>query len=105
MNTIDTTTTDEKGLREALKGDYGTYSTSDGIVVTKAGRLAIIWGAFGSDVEVVKIPPFPSRFPVLFSTDGNACGSVIEPMQGQADVPSAIRGNRFTIMGFVLLNT
>lgn len=103
MNTIDNTTTDEKAFREALKGDYGTFM-ADGLTVTKAGRLAILWGAFGEGVEVVKIPPFPARFPALFSADDCSCGAVIEPMQGQANVPNSIRGKRFTIMGFVLLN-
>ena len=104
MNVIDASTTDEKGLREALKGEYGSVCV-DGLCITKAGRLAILWGAFGEDTEVVKIPSFPARFPVLFSAEDCACGSVIEPMQGQANVPNLVRGKRFTIMGFVLLNT
>lgn len=105
MNTIKPYNNDEKTLVEALKGEYGTYDMSNGIRVTKAGRIVQWWGSFTDTAEAVEIPTLPERYPVTFSGDDFSCVSIAEAGSGIMSVPAAARGKRFVVFGTCLLNS
>ena len=105
MNTIKGTGSDVKTLCEALKGEYGTVDMSNGIRVTKAGRIVQWWGAFDDGAEVVEVPVLPERYPVTFSGDGFSCVAIAEAGNGFLAVPDTAKGKRFVAFATCLLNT
>lgn len=105
MNTIKSYNTDEKTLLEALKGEYGTYDTSNGIRITKAGRIVQWWGTFPETASVVEIPVLPERYPVTFSGDDFSCVAIAEANSRTITVPTFVQGKRFVIFGSCLLNS
>lgn len=104
MVNINDGTIGKEDLQEALKGDYGTFTMRNGVVVTKQGRIVNIWGAFGGGAEVVEIPSLPARFPVSFAGDDFSCATIAEVNSGFVKVPSIAAGKRFVIFGTCLLN-
>ena len=105
MNTIKGTGSDQKTLCEALKGEYGTVDMSNGIRVTKAGRVVQWWGSFGDGTEVVEVPVLPERYPAIFTGDDFSCVAISEAGNGFLEVPEAARGKRFVVFATCLLNT
>lgn len=103
MNTINYTSYSKEALIEALKGDYGTIEMQNGLTITKAGRMNMVWGAIDEDCSVLEVPNFPVRYPLLFSGDSVSVSAIVEPDSGFVDVPAPVRGGRFVVMGFALL--
>lgn len=104
MIRISTNTDEKRTLLDALRGEYGTSAMSNGITVTKAGRMVLFWGAFPAGTETVEVPKLPVRFPLLFSGDEGACCVPVEPLAGFVGVPATFRKKRFIVSGFALLN-
>lgn len=105
MIRVNTNLDDFKTLLDALKGDYGASTASNGVKMLHFGPIALFWGAFDSTAEVVEVPSLPVRYPVLFASEKAAASVVVEERTGFSKVPDEIKGKKFTIMGFALLNT
>lgn len=104
MNRIDSTTTDEMTLKEALKGEYGTLRMGNGVSVLFQGRLVHIGGYFDGTQDVIEIPKLPARIPVIFTGDDFACMSLAEPNAGFVNVPDTAKGKKFAIIADCVLN-
>ncbi len=105
MIRIDSNVSSFKPFVEALRGEHGTVEKSNGVKVLMLGRLVLFWGAFGDSAATVEIPPQPVRFPLFFAGDDSAAAIVVEPGKGFAEVPEAVKGKRFIVLGFAELNT
>lgn len=106
MNRIDSTTTDEKTLLEALKGQYGTLRMRNGVFVLFQGRLVHLSGLFDGTQEVIEIPKLPERVPVIFTGDDFSCMSLAEPNAGFVKVPVLVKEKKkkFAIIADCVLN-
>lgn len=106
MIRIDSKTTDEKTLIEALKGQYGTLRMSNGVYVLFQGRLVHLSGYFDGKQEVIEVPKLPERFPVIFAGDDFTCMSLVEPNAGFVGVPALVREKqkKFAIIADCVLN-
>ena len=104
MTRIGITNLDNETLADALRGEYGTYDMSNGIRVTKAGRVVHFWGSFPKGTKALEIPKLPERFPVIFTGDYSSCCKIAEANSIILDVPQSMRGYRFTIFATILLN-
>lgn len=104
MKTIKSIGTTLKELVDALRGDYGAYSLSNGVLVVKAGRICLFWGRFAAGTEAVEVPSLPSVFPVFFAGDDFTCVRIADENIGILKVPTAADGKRFVVFGICLLN-
>lgn len=104
MDTINYANFTKESLESALKGEYGTAMMSNGLTITKAGRFYALWGSFTDSTTIVEVPALPVRYPLMFCGDSASGAAIVEPDSGFVDVPASVRGGRFVIMGFALLN-
>lgn len=105
MQRIDESTSDKKELLEALRGEYGNVTMSNGITARIQGGLLHFQGFFDGKQDVIEIPKVPSRVPVTFSGDNFSCSSLAEPNSGFVKVPTSAKGKRFIVLATAILNT
>lgn len=104
---ISNTTSTLHEFRQALKGDWGSGTFSNGVQWVKAGRMVAFNGIFTAPRDTIEIPLLAARTPVYFAgTEGTCYAAVAEPFNGYVRVPSKVKKMAsFTMMGMGLLNS